>query len=98
MKNIPLSAGWYKIKLGQGNKTHFWKDKWLINVPLFEAFPRLYRESVTKTSCVNHRWSLPINDWKVDFRRNFSDLEVEEWASLSNLLSNIRPNDREEGG
>lgn len=54
MKNIQSSAGWYKIKLGKGNKTSFWKYKWLICVPLFEAFPRLYKVAVSKVSCVNH--------------------------------------------
>lgn len=44
---------------------------------------------------------MSVNDWKLDFRRKFSDWKVNEWIPLYDsyvavvlLLSNARPNDR----
>lgn len=62
MNNIQSFEGWCSIKLGKGNKTKFWKDKWWMDMPLLETFSGLYRIASSKLSLVSRCWSISIND------------------------------------
>nr|KAJ0194552.1 hypothetical protein LSAT_V11C800413410 [Lactuca sativa] len=42
-------------RLGAGNGTYFWKDKWCDSVVLKDVFPELYRIEVQKNYMVNNR-------------------------------------------
>ncbi|GKB29168.1 putative RNA-directed DNA polymerase [Tanacetum coccineum] len=33
----------FKLKIGNGQNTHFWTDMWVGNAPLFSIYPRLFR-------------------------------------------------------
>ena len=43
---------WGYFKVGNGQATRFWKDKWLNNSPLREQFPNLFNIVRNKTSLV----------------------------------------------
>jgi hypothetical protein len=60
-------------KMGCGGSTSFWKDHWVGNSPLCDAFPRLFNISLQSDlvvkdmgEWVNERWI-----WKLKWRRNF---------------------------
>lgn len=69
----------------------FWNDPWLLDEPLARAFPRLFRVAASKVLPIAQCWSEEYRRWDLLFRRNLSDPEVEEWASLSNLLASVAP-------
>lgn len=50
MKKIILFEEWFKIKNSQGDRTRFWKNKWLMD---FMEFPGLFRIAFDKDSMVS---------------------------------------------
>ncbi|GJW04128.1 hypothetical protein Tco_1562984 [Tanacetum coccineum] len=50
----------FKVKVGNGESTCFWTDKWVGNSPLCSTFPRLYRLESNKQCRVCDRTLNPI--------------------------------------
>lgn len=79
--------------MGYGDETQFLKDKWLMDLPLCLEFPRLqFCDCQKKLFC--QRWADSLFVWNIKFRRNFTDVEFDEWDSLLNKLQSLRLNNR----
>lgn len=76
-----------QLKVGMGDRTRFWEDVWISDLP----FPRIYRVSC-KTSCL----ITSMVSWKssnslscdLSFRRNLNNREVDEFMSLMSVVGN----------
>lgn len=78
-------------KMGNGDNTCFWKDRWLMNAPLKDIFPRLYAIESRKNCFVldrlgemgqqEHKW-----EWKRNIRKGMESKEMEE---LKDLIKDI---------
>ena len=81
-----------EIKVGNGNKTRFWSDKWVGSCSFKEEFPRLFRISGNKNALVADvvRWAADSSpSWDFVFSRNLNDWEVEEFASMLGKIHSI---------
>ena len=84
-----------KWKVGSGDKISFWKDKWLSdNLTLQQKYPTLYQMSSQQSSTINlmgefveDRW-----EWKLKWRRNFFDHEIDLVAAFLAELENVHIN------
>ncbi|KAG9441971.1 hypothetical protein H6P81_017825 [Aristolochia fimbriata] len=78
-----------RYRVGNGLKTSFWSDPWLLESPLRVAFPRLYRLARMQEATVDDivRTS-PINmiDWAEVFRREMTEAEAAEFGSFNTSL------------
>ncbi|GKC52267.1 hypothetical protein Tco_1075012 [Tanacetum coccineum] len=75
-----------RLKLGNGDTTLFWEDKWCEGVVLKDMFPRIYALEMFKNSTV----SMKLNDSSIDnsFRRKArSGVEESQLGDLSELIS-----------
>ncbi|KAJ0842900.1 putative reverse transcriptase zinc-binding domain-containing protein [Helianthus annuus] len=78
-----------KVKVGNGNKTRFWKDVWLEQQPLKDVYPELYRmakdKDCTIASClVGFRSN---NQWGWEWIKAPST--TGEWEHLGNLMDRL---------
>lgn len=80
---IPLSAK--KKKFGRGNATNFWKDIWIANQPLFNAFTRVYRLDDNNQCTVLEKRS--PRDWKWQWCRPLRGSE--ESSQFQQLLHKL---------
>ncbi|PWA44060.1 hypothetical protein CTI12_AA506990 [Artemisia annua] len=56
----------FKVKVGNGESTYFWTDKWVGNSPLCSVFPRLYRLESNKQCRVCDRTPTVISSSATD--------------------------------
>lgn len=96
MKSILISEEWYRVSVGCGDKTHFWKDRLLVDSPFCLEFPRLFRIVTAKDSFVCQCWSDSLYAWDIKFRRNFTDAEFDDGVALLNKLQTFRLNNRDD--
>ncbi|KAL4586081.1 hypothetical protein LXL04_010712 [Taraxacum kok-saghyz] len=86
--------GLMERKIGNGNNTHFWKDRWLEGEILKEIYPELYKVEAEKDCKVGERLggnsSMDWN-WKRDLRRGKESNTMED---LINKLVNVRLNSK----
>ncbi|KEH29662.1 hypothetical protein MTR_4g046817 [Medicago truncatula] len=68
-------------KVGNGGDTSFWKDVWVTNEPLKEAFPRLLSLSLNQEVKVAEVCFEEGERWRLGWRR-----ELFEWKKESLLL------------
>ena len=75
--------------LGDGNCIQFWKDEWIEDVVLKDAFPRIFALAVNKSGKVKEFgvWSNNVWHWEVSLRRRLFGWELQQW---SNLLSTLK--------
>ena len=77
----------YRWVVGDGKKIRFWADIWFETSPLSVQFWPLY------SICHQHFVSLAEvwdnNEIKLTFRRNFSDIMMEGWLQLVEIVHNI---------
>ena len=73
-----ISRGLWR-RVGRGNATLFWEHKWLGDLILKDAYPRLYNISNQKNSLImdmgfwdGHQWR-----WAFNWRRDFMQWEIE---------------------
>ncbi|XP_022031712.1 uncharacterized protein LOC110932763 [Helianthus annuus] len=74
----------FRGSVGRGDNILFWLDPWLMEVPLKEAFPKLFALEVVKT-CSVRDWLLGVWLWKHE-----PDM-VDELAELSALKEAMAP-------
>lgn len=78
-----------RFVLGNGSKISFWKDKWVLEVPLCRLFPRLFAQSRQKSSVVADmgKFSQPGSFvWSLIFYQSSQQLVSSDFESLSSLL------------
>lgn len=68
-------------KVGKGDRTSFWEDHWLGDMPLKTTFPNLCNVSRNKNNVVNQFYSSDSeghSNWNLDLRRRLSEIEIAE--------------------
>ncbi|GJU36620.1 RNA-directed DNA polymerase, eukaryota [Tanacetum coccineum] len=74
-----------KIRVGNGHNTRFWRDSWLVDLPICTRFPCMYALERNKEILVAVKWGDPSFDHS--FRRQARDgAESQQWAELLSLL------------
>ncbi|CAL5372109.1 unnamed protein product [Camellia sinensis] len=81
----------FRIILGNGERIHFWTDRWFNDMSLRSEFPRLFSLSVEKEGALKffYHWKGPGSDWKLAFRRSLLAWEEEEVHRLNVLLAEV---------
>lgn len=72
----------------RGDKAWFWEDVWLTNSFLKSAFPRLLHGGKFQRAHLPMLVSL-LQLLEPPIKKKFTETEIKEWASLSNLLINF---------
>ncbi|WMV56044.1 hypothetical protein MTR67_049429 [Solanum verrucosum] len=68
------------VKVGEGNKIFFWKDKWIGQECLNSVFPDLFSFCTNPEAKIAEIWS--PQGWNLTFRRNLNDWEVDRIVEL----------------
>lgn len=83
----------FRRKVGRGEKTRFWKDVWIVGVPLKDKFPRIYKIESNKNSLIKDRVVVQPDSmvemswqWK---KHRMSNAELNEFQLLTTLLNNF---------
>ncbi|GKA75182.1 hypothetical protein Tco_0781560 [Tanacetum coccineum] len=79
-------------KIGSGEQTQFWKDKWCSSGrKLMDLYPRLFALENNKDSRVCDRWCLTNGIWNGnwDWRIPLRGRAVSQLASLKNQIGNL---------
>ncbi|KAK3206977.1 hypothetical protein Dsin_021023 [Dipteronia sinensis] len=81
--NVGLAAS-----VGNGKRTRFWQDPFVVDTPLRLASPRLYALAVNKEGTVDQhgRWCNLKWNWEVRLRRPLFGWEKTQWDSLTLIL------------
>ncbi|GJV13779.1 RNA-directed DNA polymerase, eukaryota, reverse transcriptase zinc-binding domain protein [Tanacetum coccineum] len=80
-------SGRYKIRVGNGCNTNFWKDWWIGDSRLCTNFPRLYALENNKDSTIAAKLS---DDFTSSYRREVrSGVESEQLSQLLDLLDTV---------
>ncbi|KAJ9709585.1 hypothetical protein PVL29_001188 [Vitis rotundifolia] len=79
-----------RFMVGDGERIRFWEDLWWGDQPLGVRYPRLLRVVTDKNIPIS---SIPGStrpfSWNFNFRRNFSDSEIEDLESLMQSLDRL---------
>jgi hypothetical protein len=77
-----------KYIVGNGKRTRFWLDTWARECPLKITFPSIF------TICNQQEWSvhrvLNSDHLNLTFRRNFGDIENQEYFELREMMSEVQ--------
>ncbi|WMV22162.1 hypothetical protein MTR67_015547 [Solanum verrucosum] len=76
-----------KVKVGNGNKTKFWKDKWHESGNLELLFPDIYNLVLSQQRTIAEIWT--TQGWNFQFRRHLNDWEVMRVAEFLNIVGNF---------
>ncbi|KAJ9685201.1 hypothetical protein PVL29_017293 [Vitis rotundifolia] len=73
-----------------GERIRFWEDLWWGDQPLVSQYPRLFRVVLDKNVPISSILgsSRPFS-WNFDFRRNLSDIEIEDLEGLMRSLDGL---------
>ncbi|KAF3648646.1 BTB/POZ and MATH domain-containing protein 5 [Capsicum annuum] len=74
-------------KVGEGTKLYFWKDKWIGQEPLMDAYPDLFSFCGNPGATIAETWS--PQGWNLTFRRLLNDWEVDRVAMLLQSLDDF---------
>jgi reverse transcriptase-like protein len=82
-----------QIKVGDGNSTKFWHDKWCPNGPFKKAFPRLFSISLQREEVISQMGIWNGCDWLWNFRwrRSLYDWEMVDFDRLKGLIEDFSP-------
>jgi len=76
-----------KVKVGNGNKTKFWKDEWHESGNLELLFPDIYNLVLSQQRTIAEIWT--TQGWNFQFRRHLNDWEVMRVAEFLNIVGNF---------
>uniref|UniRef100_M1A3E7 Uncharacterized protein n=1 Tax=Solanum tuberosum TaxID=4113 RepID=M1A3E7_SOLTU len=76
-----------RIKVGDGQKTSFWEDKWNGATPMKQLHPELYMLCQQKQATVATMWI--GQGWNLFLRRHLNDWEIEKVIALQNSVDNF---------
>jgi hypothetical protein len=77
-------------KVGRGDQTKFWTDVWLDRVPLKVSFYELFKISSDPEALVEEL--VEEGSWKVEFRRELNEQQLELWSTLQDKLLRVEVN------
>lgn len=83
----PKLQGNSRIRVGDGTTTLFWKDIWVGQAPLQEAYPDLMMLSRNPEATIAESWS--NQGWKLNFRRHLNDWEVDRVTTFLSELQHF---------
>lgn len=83
-----------RYKVGNGGTTLFWIGHLIRERKLMVDFPLPHSLSIKKNASVADLWNEPNRSCTMNFRRNLKEDEIEEWPTLSALLSSFTPSNR----
>ncbi|KAJ0441659.1 putative reverse transcriptase zinc-binding domain-containing protein [Helianthus annuus] len=76
-----------KVEVGDGENTRFWKDSWLLDKPLKDLFPDLFRcaadKNIKVAACMHLVGSKTL--WAWDWAK--SPVEHIEWSQLGEIMN-----------
>lgn len=77
--------------VGDGGTTRFWEDKWCGNESFEQRFPGLFRLSQLKQRYISNfaTYDQELTGWDLQFPRNLSDREAEEFATLLFAMESV---------
>ncbi|KAK2651636.1 hypothetical protein Ddye_011492 [Dipteronia dyeriana] len=80
----------FKKAVGNGSRTQFWNDRWIGEMPLKRAFPRIFALASKKEGTVSEfgRWDTDEWIWDVQLRRRIFGWETEQWNRFEGVLGN----------
>lgn len=85
----------FKMVVGKGDKTFFWKDTWCSNVPLKDLFPNLYVVELNKDCLLVDKVENPTEEdvrWLWSCSRQLRrGIESNQILDLLNLINNFKP-------
>ncbi|XP_026420634.1 uncharacterized protein LOC113316701 [Papaver somniferum] len=86
------------MKVGSGESTCFWGDRWLVDGPLKTQFPAVYAITSSKGGTVAQVRTTVDGEvwWDLGINRRVQDHMVREISSLLNLLDGFVPEDGNE--
>lgn len=74
------------FKVGNGRRTAFRSDLWVVKIPLKFAFPRLFRSArISEGSTADH-WDF-YTSWSLTFIRLRKEEEINDFQALFSLLA-----------
>lgn len=76
------------IKVHDGNKTAFWKDRWLGNRSFLEIFPYMFDLAQQHDRTAADMWSPQV--WDFIFRRSLNDWEIRRLVELFKTLETFQ--------
>ena len=77
----------YIWNIGDGSRTRFWEDTWFGTSPVAVQFWPIYSARNELNKSVNEVWDDQC--LKLSFRRNFSDILMEQWFQLEEIAKSI---------
>ena len=79
-----------RFVVGDGERIRFWEDLWWGDQPLGVQYPRLFRVVIDKNIPISSiLGSTRPFSWNFNFRRNFSDSEIEDLGGLMRSLDRL---------
>ncbi|KAG2535549.1 hypothetical protein PVAP13_9NG122373 [Panicum virgatum] len=75
------------MQVKSGQQTRFWLDVWLGDCPLKITFCHLY--SFCRDQEMSVSQAFRNGEWCIPFRRSLTPADLEEWRSLSMLLTSV---------
>lgn len=84
----------FKVKVGNGNKTKFWKEEWHEKGNLEILFPDIYNLVLSQQRTITELWT--TQGWNFNFKRQLNDWEVVRVAEFLNTVGNFNGNQAEE--
>ena len=87
MEVKPLFWPCCTVMVGNGEKTSFWEDHWVGDMPLAKQFPRLFSISLNKLETVKNVFANGMNSLR--FRRTRVGELGTQWAEMFRLLDRV---------
>lgn len=80
----------FGVLLGDRDNIAFWTEKWIEDVVLREAFPRIFALAVKKSGSIKEcgDWEEGLWQWKIGLRRPLFGWEIEQWEELHGFIRN----------
>nr|GFB53754.1 RNA-directed DNA polymerase, eukaryota, reverse transcriptase zinc-binding domain protein [Tanacetum cinerariifolium] len=89
-------ADYIRMKLGNGNNTRFWDDKWYEGGVIKELFPRVYNLELDKNSSVSTKMNAPSldNSFRRRVRNGIEEMQYNSLVEISRMNTLVQCKDR----